>query len=285
MSPGSARTSAALLLVVSGLLLTVTLDKGASLPAVPPDPGTVLAPPRLSFERRPGHVALEGVAGSGADEASLQRRAASRFTRAAIETHFRPGVIVPRDWQDTAERLLDVLAVTDSATATIDEHGITLRAVTTDAHALAPKLDALRDVAAVDADVIAVDPDIRLDALCRRNFERAGAGTVTFPLSGTGIGDASLALLDRVVDFAHDCPDFAIVVVGYSDKLGEESWNRHISLARARSVADYIIRAGIPAARIRVEGRGSSEPLADNATPAGRRQNRRVEFDLREASP
>lgn len=278
----------ALFLVACGLLVTATLDNGEPGTTVLPDSAATLDPPLLSLERRRGRIVLAGVAGSGADEAGLRRHAARRFTDAAIETHFRAGVIVPQDWQAVADSVLDVLAATDSATATIGTHGISLHAVVTDTGVIAATLDALHRVVAadmrLDADIIVVDPDIRLDALCRRVFERARTGTVTFPLSGAGIGGASRALLDRVVDFANDCRDFTIVIVGHSDDLGEESWNRQISLARASAVADYIVSAGIPAERLAVEGRGSSEPVADNGTPSGRRKNRRVEFELRESS-
>jgi outer membrane protein OmpA-like peptidoglycan-associated protein len=287
--PGGVRATAALVVVGFGLLVTAALDIGVVSPVAMSGPGSALAPPSLSMTRRARRIILAGVAGSAADESGLRRHAASRFADAAVETHFEPGVIVPRDWQTIADHLLDVLAATDSASAAIRPRGITVHAVTTGAEAVADKLGALRDVAPpdmrLDADVIVIDTEIQLDALCRREFGRVGKGSVTFALSGAGIGDASAALLDRIIDFANDCRDFTIVVVGHSDDVGEESWNREISLARARSVADYIIAAGIPADRLAVEGRGSSEPVADNGTPSGRRRNRRVEFELHEAHP
>jgi outer membrane protein OmpA-like peptidoglycan-associated protein len=287
--PGAARSAAALLLVACGLFVSAALDTGViPLPALTGS-RSAFDPPSLSFARHAERIVLAGVAGSRTDEIRLRRHAESLFDNSRVETRFEPGVIIPPTWRAATNRLLDVLAATDSATAAVQPDRITLRAVGTDADAVGVRLDALRDVAGpdmrVDADVIVVDSDTPLDTLCRGIFARASRGTVTFAQSGTAVGEASVALLDRIVDFANDCRGPTIVIIGHSDDVGEESWNREISLARARSVADYISAAGIPADRLAVEGRGSSEPVADNGTPAGRRKNRRVEFELREASP
>ncbi len=62
---------------------------------------------------------------------------------------------------------------------------------------------------------------------------------------------------------------------------GNEARNRQLSLARAQSVADYLVRNGVPASQLIVAGVGSSDPAADNATAYGRGLNRRIEFELR----
>ena len=289
MPPGVARPAAAVLLVCCGLLGSTALDRGATLPAAIPDSQSVIGPPSLSIARRGDRIVLAGVAGTGTDEAGLRRRAERLFGAAGVETRFVPGVVVPPTWRAAADRLLDLFATADSALATVRPRRISLHAVARNADAFAARLDAVRNAAGpgmpVDADVVVVDSVTPLDAMCRRVFERASSGSVTFGQSGTAVGDAAVALLDRIVDFANDCRDFTIVIVGHSDDVGEESWNRALSRARARSVADYIAAAGIPADRLAVEGRGSAEPVADNATPSGRRKNRRVDFQLRDASP
>ena len=68
------------------------------------------------------------------------------------------------------------------------------------------------------------------------------------------------------------------IVEGHTDSTGSEAANRELSLKRAISVRDYLIRSGIPASATDVEGMGSSSPIADNATSAGRAANRRVEI-------
>lgn len=71
-------------------------------------------------------------------------------------------------------------------------------------------------------------------------------------------------------------------VVGHTDSTGSDAINDPLSLRRAQSVRDYLDTRGVPPSRMQTEGRGSREPLADNASETGRAKNRRVELFLRE---
>lgn len=65
-------------------------------------------------------------------------------------------------------------------------------------------------------------------------------------------------------------------IVGHTDSTGPEAYNLRLSQRRAESVRDYLVTQGISAARFNVSWKGESQPIADNATKAGRAQNRRV---------
>jgi outer membrane protein OmpA-like peptidoglycan-associated protein len=71
-------------------------------------------------------------------------------------------------------------------------------------------------------------------------------------------------------------------IVGHTDSTGTDAINDPLSLARARTVRDYLSDRGVPASRMEIAGRGPREPVADNATVEGRAKNRRVEIFLRE---
>lgn len=71
-------------------------------------------------------------------------------------------------------------------------------------------------------------------------------------------------------------------IVGHTDSTGSDAINEPLSLERARTVSNYLQDRGVPASRLEIAGRGSREPVADNTTPEGRAQNRRVEIFLRE---
>lgn len=71
-----------------------------------------------------------------------------------------------------------------------------------------------------------------------------------------------------------------LLIVGHTDSVGEAQYNQNLSERRADSAADYIISQGIGAVRVDTEGRGESEPIADNDTEAGRQENRRVEVAI-----
>ncbi len=76
-------------------------------------------------------------------------------------------------------------------------------------------------------------------------------------------------------------PDTTVEVIGHTDSDGEASYNQRLSEARARSVADILVGAGVPRQRIVAYGRGEDMPVASNFTPEGKAQNRRVEFIIR----
>lgn len=88
--------------------------------------------------------------------------------------------------------------------------------------------------------------------------------------------------LDRVADVLYNDPNLRIQVIGHTDSVGSEAYNQQLSERRARATADYLIGQGVAASQVQVEGKGESEPRADNSTAAGRTQNRRVEIYLQQ---
>ena len=72
----------------------------------------------------------------------------------------------------------------------------------------------------------------------------------------------------------------AMKVVGHTDSTGPAAYNQGLSERRAESVKSYLVGQGLPAAAIQASGQGESKPVADNATAAGRAQNRRVEVEV-----
>jgi outer membrane protein OmpA-like peptidoglycan-associated protein len=71
-----------------------------------------------------------------------------------------------------------------------------------------------------------------------------------------------------------------VQVSGYTDNVGAPAFNLDLSQRRARAVADVLLEQGFTAARITVSGYGEDNPVASNATEAGRRLNRRIEILL-----
>ncbi len=69
-----------------------------------------------------------------------------------------------------------------------------------------------------------------------------------------------------------------IRVVGHTDSIGSETYNQKLSERRAQAVVNYLVSQGVDPSILISEGRGESEPIADNSTEEGRAKNRRVEF-------
>lgn len=70
-------------------------------------------------------------------------------------------------------------------------------------------------------------------------------------------------------------------ITGHTDSKGTDAYNQRLSERRAKSVSNYLIQAGVPAASIvSVKGMGERQPIATNETAEGRATNRRVEIQI-----
>jgi len=76
-----------------------------------------------------------------------------------------------------------------------------------------------------------------------------------------------------------------ISINGYTDAIGGEKYNSSLSKKRAKAVAEYLIELGLDKNRVTWQGHGGHNPIADNATSEGRKQNRRVEFVISKPTP
>jgi outer membrane protein OmpA-like peptidoglycan-associated protein len=117
------------------------------------------------------------------------------------------------------------------------------------------------------------------------NVQHESRGTViTIPGSVLFASGKSVLLptaqqkLDEVVDALKDQEDHQILVEGHTDSTGPLSFNEQLSQSRAQAVRDYLVSRGVPSDRIRAQGFGPSQPVADNGTSEGRANNRRVEI-------
>lgn len=90
--------------------------------------------------------------------------------------------------------------------------------------------------------------------------------------------DTSTPLLKSIVDIVLRCPTVNINVAGHTDSAGSSIKNQRLSELRARAVADYLIKMGVAASRIKASGYGESQPVVPNTTRANKAKNRRIEF-------
>lgn len=110
------------------------------------------------------------------------------------------------------------------------------------------------------------------NALKDRIIEFESGSAVLLP-AGTQILDEMVVALNRV-------QGKNVKVIGHTDSQGNPDKNKVLSQQRADAVKQYLISKGIAAARLSTEGLGADKPVADNATPEGRKKNRRIEFEV-----
>lgn len=102
--------------------------------------------------------------------------------------------------------------------------------------------------------------------------------TVTFRTASSTVDPGFRPSLRAVSASLQRYPASMVRVIGHTDNVGTAAYNRQLSEDRAMAVARELIATGTPASRISVSGRGFNEPIASNASAAGRAENRRVEI-------
>lgn len=105
-------------------------------------------------------------------------------------------------------------------------------------------------------------------------------GNVTFATDSADLNGAFFSVLDGVAMVLEEYGSTVIEVAGHTDSTGSDAYNQQLSERRARTVADYLTARGVQPTRLLAVGAGEQYPVADNGTPEGRQQNRRVELTI-----
>ena len=103
---------------------------------------------------------------------------------------------------------------------------------------------------------------------------------ITFDVNSAAIKGDFYGPLDQVSTTLMEYPKTAIDVVGHASSDGDDAYNQALSERRASSVSSYLVNSGVQSVRLNSFGMGETQPIADNATQAGRAANRRVEILL-----
>ncbi len=259
-------------LFASGLLLLYGLRLGGTdlpLPQQPSLPSSTQAegPPRgaaadaLTADTQPGGpTSAVEVATLRAEVAVLQTQLAAATERLdALSAH--PAGLTG----DTVESqpLVDEI---DTARATAET-------VTAEA---AQAVDSAQPSGSLAADSARLDARVTAQGLLIRLDE----SSVAFAPGRRALPASAEPALEEVAALLQRHPDQSALLRGHTDATGAAAANLALSRARAAAVRDALIGLGVPAERLEIEGVGPAEPIADNASPEGRRRNRRVDILL-----
>ena len=105
---------------------------------------------------------------------------------------------------------------------------------------------------------------------------------VNFESNSDRLRPGATAILDEVVATLLKYPEVKFEIQGHTDSDGSAAYNESLSQRRAQTVHDYLASKGVDESRMTVRGYGESQPIADNATAAGKAQNRRVVLSVEE---
>ena len=134
----------------------------------------------------------------------------------------------------------------------------------------------------------------RQEALLRQELEATGVGirrqgnelflvmpsNITFRTDSAAIEPGFNRTLSNVATVLNRFERTLVDVYGHTDNTGSDAYNQQLSQQRAQSVAQFLAANGVRPDRLLVSGFGESRPIATNATPQGREQNRRVEIRI-----
>jgi outer membrane protein OmpA-like peptidoglycan-associated protein len=107
---------------------------------------------------------------------------------------------------------------------------------------------------------------------------------ISFDVNKADIRGDFRPILDRFAQTLVANPASTVQIIGHTDSTGSDAINNPLSINRAANTRNYLTARGVQQSRIQIDGRGSRDPVADNGTPAGRAQNRRVEIYVGEAA-
>lgn len=106
------------------------------------------------------------------------------------------------------------------------------------------------------------------------------AKNLQFETNSSFLKPGSSDRLDDIAVILLRYPDYNVNINGYTDNVGKDDYNQWLSERRAERAYNYLKDKGIPSSRMTFKGFGEENPIADNATATGRKENRRVEFIL-----
>ncbi|KNH43783.1 OmpA family protein [Pseudomonas lini] len=105
-------------------------------------------------------------------------------------------------------------------------------------------------------------------------------GNVLFAYNQSDLMPEARSELDSLMAKLQGADVVSVKVIGHTDSQGSDAYNQKLSERRASSVAAYLLSQGLAPDKLTSEGRGESQPVADNDTEEGRAQNRRVELHI-----
>ena len=105
-------------------------------------------------------------------------------------------------------------------------------------------------------------------------------GNVTFKTASADLNSNFYKVLDSVALVLKEFDKTLIDVEGHTDSDGSDDYNQQLSMQRATSVGAYLQSHGVNSQRVVALGAGETRPIANNGTPEGKQQNRRVELKL-----
>ena len=122
--------------------------------------------------------------------------------------------------------------------------------------------------------------EIKLDSIDYKVGNTITLDNIEFEFDKAALLPRSKMELSKLVDIMTDYPHMGIMIGGHTDNVGSDDYNLKLSKERAKAVVNYLIENDVEPKRLKYDGFGSTQPIANNSTDQGRALNRRVTFTV-----
>lgn len=242
-----------------------------------------------------GQVVVEGRLPDSRIRDSVSAFARARFGSDAVTLEARLDPALPSGWSVRVLTALEALAEL--------HHGrVTVRSDRVEVTGVSGNPDVSAQVARILADglgqgavyAVRVRYDEELDPVQQAPTpERCEArvqailvdNKITFAPGSATLDTESREALDQIADVLRDCGALEMEVAGHTDSQGRSETNLALSQARAEAVINALLSRRVLVSGMEARGYGAENPIADNATAAGREANRRIEMNLIRPEP
>jgi OOP family OmpA-OmpF porin len=225
-------------------------------------------------------IVVEGVVPNDASKQAILTKMQSVYGADQVvdKIQVRP-VSAPNDWSDSVTQVITSdLKKVKQGQLNVRGTQIELTGKMTDPNEITPTTSKFESLVqqpyrfSAQLTVNQAEQKIIDDALKNRIIEFE-SGSAILTAAGKSILDEMAIALNKV-------GTKKVKIIGHTDSSGDAAKNTILSQERAVAVQNYLVSKNIVIDRLSTEGKGSSQPVADNATADGRRKNRRIEFEV-----
>lgn len=254
-------------------------------------PDATAGPVEFSATLSPeGQVQLRGRVSDAALRELATSYAKAQFGSNAVYTATRVVDGLPADWTTRVLAALEGLGMLSNGAVVVTPDALDLRGNTGNP-------DISTEVASLLADKLGEGADFSVDVTYQEKLDPVlglptpdeceadiaaviAENKINFEPGSATIDASALDTMDAIAEILKKCGDIPLEVQGYTDSQGRESMNLSLSQNRAESVLNELRARRVLTGSFTAQGYGEEDPIADNATEAGREENRRIEFKL-----
>ena len=237
-----------------------------------------------------GTLTMRGKVADARQQQVIDGFAKASFGAARVQNALRVDAAVPEGWAVRVLAGLGALKGLASGEVTVQPAFLKVTGVTGNADRQAQVSGDLSATLGEGADfAIDIAYDKKLDPVlglptadeCVTDINAAIAvQKINFDPGSADIQSGAGATLDKIAALMKTCGEYPIEIGGHTDSQGRQEMNQALSQSRAEAVLEALVKRRAPTDNLTARGYGEEQPVADNATEAGREANRRIAVRL-----